>query len=80
MGLSSVLVDDHERQHSGSVPFGLVHPQVKAGFESPLADLLPLIGRRYVFGMPDFTTMPAAATNGWMSSAFPGFVVTLPDV
>jgi hypothetical protein len=33
-----------------------------------------------VFGMPDFTTMPAAATNDWMSSAFSGFGVTLPDV
>jgi 2-polyprenyl-6-methoxyphenol hydroxylase-like FAD-dependent oxidoreductase len=39
--LSSVLVDDHDRQQSGSVPFGKVHPQVKAGFESRLADLLP---------------------------------------
>jgi 2-polyprenyl-6-methoxyphenol hydroxylase-like FAD-dependent oxidoreductase len=39
--LSSVLVDDHERQQSGSVPFGKVHPQVKAGFEARLADLLP---------------------------------------
>jgi 2-polyprenyl-6-methoxyphenol hydroxylase-like FAD-dependent oxidoreductase len=39
--LSSVLVDDHERQQSGSVPFGKVHPEVKAGFESRLADLLP---------------------------------------
>jgi hypothetical protein len=39
-----------------------------------------LIERRYVFGMPDFTTMPAAATNDWMSSAFSGFGVTLPDV
>jgi 2-polyprenyl-6-methoxyphenol hydroxylase-like FAD-dependent oxidoreductase len=39
--LSSVLVDDQERQQSGSVPFGKVHPQVKAGFESRLADLLP---------------------------------------
>jgi hypothetical protein len=29
--------------------------------------------------MPDFTTMPAAATNDWMSSAFSGFGVTLPD-
>ena len=37
-----------------------------------------LIERRYVFGMPDFTTMPAAATNDWMSSAFSGFGVTLP--
>jgi 2-polyprenyl-6-methoxyphenol hydroxylase-like FAD-dependent oxidoreductase len=39
-----------------------------------------LIERRYVFGMPDLTTMPAAATNDWMSSAFSGFGVTLPDV
>ena len=39
--LSSVLVDDQERQQSGSVPFGKVHPQVRAGFESRLADLLP---------------------------------------
>src|SRR6516164_3932553 len=41
--LSSVLVDDQERQQSSSVPFGKVHPQVKAGFESRLADLLPLV-------------------------------------
>src|SRR5258708_8119045 len=39
--LSSVLVDDQERQQSSSVPFGKVHPEVKAGFESRLADLLP---------------------------------------
>jgi 2-polyprenyl-6-methoxyphenol hydroxylase-like FAD-dependent oxidoreductase len=40
-----------------------------------------LIERKYVFGMPDFTTMPAAAANDWMSSAFSGFgVVTLPGV
>ena len=39
--LSSVLVDDQERQQSSSVPFGKVHPQVKAAFESRLADLLP---------------------------------------
>jgi 2-polyprenyl-6-methoxyphenol hydroxylase-like FAD-dependent oxidoreductase len=39
--LSSVLVDDHERQQSSSVPFGKVHPQVKADLESRLADLLP---------------------------------------
>jgi 2-polyprenyl-6-methoxyphenol hydroxylase-like FAD-dependent oxidoreductase len=39
--LSSVLVDDQERQQSSSVPFGKVHPQVRAGFESRLADLLP---------------------------------------
>jgi len=39
--LPSALVDDHERQQSSSVPFGKVHPEVKAGFESRLADLLP---------------------------------------
>jgi 2-polyprenyl-6-methoxyphenol hydroxylase-like FAD-dependent oxidoreductase len=39
--LSSVLVDDQERQQSSSVPFGKVHPEVKAAFESRLADLLP---------------------------------------
>jgi 2-polyprenyl-6-methoxyphenol hydroxylase-like FAD-dependent oxidoreductase len=39
--LSSVLVDDQERQQSSSVPFGKVHPQVRADFEARLADLLP---------------------------------------
>jgi 2-polyprenyl-6-methoxyphenol hydroxylase-like FAD-dependent oxidoreductase len=39
--LASVLVDDHERQQSSSVPFGKVHPDVKAGLESRLAGLLP---------------------------------------
>jgi len=39
--LSSVLVDDQERQQSASVPFGKVHPQVRAALESRLADLLP---------------------------------------
>jgi 2-polyprenyl-6-methoxyphenol hydroxylase-like FAD-dependent oxidoreductase len=39
--LSSVLVDDQERQQSSSVPFGKVHPEVKAAFESRLANLLP---------------------------------------
>ena len=39
--LASVLVDDQERQQSSSVPFGKVHREVKAGFESRLADLLP---------------------------------------
>jgi 2-polyprenyl-6-methoxyphenol hydroxylase-like FAD-dependent oxidoreductase len=38
--LSSVLIDDQERR-SSSVPFGKVHPEVKAAFESRLADLLP---------------------------------------
>jgi 2-polyprenyl-6-methoxyphenol hydroxylase-like FAD-dependent oxidoreductase len=170
--VSSVLVDDQERQQSSSVPFGKVHPEVKAGFESRLADLLPpllfelvqqssnwaiqaiysvatrsyardclcLVGdagavfppftasgvlkavanatsladaladasavnevlrrwseaqlqvaaqvmpiaehreRSEVFDMPDLTTMPATATNDWMSSAFPGYVLTLPNV
>jgi 2-polyprenyl-6-methoxyphenol hydroxylase-like FAD-dependent oxidoreductase len=168
--LASVLVDDQERQQSGSVPFGKVHPEVKAALESRLAELLPtslfelvrqshnssvqaiysfasrgyardrlcLVGdsgtvvppfagsgvlramasatsltdalastaavddalhrwseaqlkiaaqvmpnaegieRGYVFGMPDFTTMPATATNDWMSAAYPGLTVTLP--
>ena len=170
--LASVLVDDHERQQSSSVPFGKVHPQVKAGFEARLAGVLPPvlfelvqhssnssiqaiysvaprsyardrlclagdagavfppftasgvfkamanataladaladaaavddalrrwsqaqlqvagqvmpiaehIERNLVFDMPDLTTMSPAATNDWMSSAHPGYVVTLPDV
>jgi 2-polyprenyl-6-methoxyphenol hydroxylase-like FAD-dependent oxidoreductase len=40
-GLASVLVDDQERQQSNSVPFGKVHPEVRAGLESRLAGLLP---------------------------------------
>ena len=167
-----MLVDDQERQQSSSVPFGKVHPQVRAGFESRLADLLPpvlfelvqhssssaiqaiysvaprsyardrvcLVGdagavfppftssgvlkavanatsladalagapavddalrrwsqaqlqvaaqvmpiaehgeRSQVFDMPDLTAMPAAATNDWLASAYPGFVLTLPGV
>jgi 2-polyprenyl-6-methoxyphenol hydroxylase-like FAD-dependent oxidoreductase len=39
--LASVLVDEQERQQSSSVPFGKVHPAVRAGFEARLADLLP---------------------------------------
>jgi 2-polyprenyl-6-methoxyphenol hydroxylase-like FAD-dependent oxidoreductase len=39
--LASVLVDDQERQQSGSVPFGKVHPEVRAVLESRLAGLLP---------------------------------------
>ena len=170
--LSSVLVDDQERQQSSSVPFGKVHPEVKAGFESRLADLLrpvlfelvqqssnssiqaiysvaprsyardrlclvgdagavfpPFTGsgvlkavanvtlladaladapavddalrrwsedqlqvaaqvkpiaerteRSQVFDMPDLTTMPPTATRDWISAAYPGRVVTLPDV
>lgn len=197
--LASVLVDDQERQQSGSVPFGKVHPEVRAALESRLAGLLPsplfelvqqsgnssiqaiysfvprryardrlcLVGdsgtlvppfagsgvlravtsaaaladalagvgggeagrgvgggeagrgagggeagrggeavddalrrwsdaqleaaaqvtpnteaieRNYVFGLPDLTAMPTAATNDWLSAAFPGLAVTLPGV
>jgi 2-polyprenyl-6-methoxyphenol hydroxylase-like FAD-dependent oxidoreductase len=39
--LSSVLVDDQERQQSSSVPFGKVHPEVRAGLEARLAEVLP---------------------------------------
>ena len=170
--LASVLVDDQERQQSGSVPFGKVHPEARAGLESRLAGLLPsplfelvqqsgnssiqaiyssaprsyardrlcLVGdagavlppfagsgvlravasatsltdalagepavddalrrwneaqlqaaaqvipnaeeieRSYVFGMPDFATMPATATNDWMSAAYSGLAVTLPGM
>jgi 2-polyprenyl-6-methoxyphenol hydroxylase-like FAD-dependent oxidoreductase len=39
--LASVLVDDQERRQSGSVPFGKVHPDVRAALESRLAGLLP---------------------------------------
>jgi 2-polyprenyl-6-methoxyphenol hydroxylase-like FAD-dependent oxidoreductase len=39
--LASVLVDDQERQQPSSVPFGKVHPEVRAGLESRLAGLLP---------------------------------------
>jgi 2-polyprenyl-6-methoxyphenol hydroxylase-like FAD-dependent oxidoreductase len=39
--LASVLVDDQERQQSGSVPFGKVHAEVRADLESRLAGLLP---------------------------------------
>jgi 2-polyprenyl-6-methoxyphenol hydroxylase-like FAD-dependent oxidoreductase len=36
--------------------------------------------RSEVLDMPDLTTMPTTATNDWMSSAFPRYVLTLPDV
>src|SRR5262249_44177997 len=39
--LASVLVDDQERQQSSSVPFGKVHPQVRADLAARLAGLLP---------------------------------------
>jgi 2-polyprenyl-6-methoxyphenol hydroxylase-like FAD-dependent oxidoreductase len=168
--LASVLVDDHERQQSSSVPFGKVHPEVKAGLAARLAGLLPSflfelvhqcgnssiqaiysvaarsyardrvclagdagavvppfagsgvlravanasslagalagaptvddglrrwgqaqaqaaaqlmpaaeqIERGAVFGMPDFTTMPTAAANDWMSANLSGLALTLP--
>ena len=37
------------------------------------------IERSYVFGMPDLTAMPTAATNDWISAAYSGLPVTLPD-
>jgi 2-polyprenyl-6-methoxyphenol hydroxylase-like FAD-dependent oxidoreductase len=168
--LATVLVDDQERQQSNSVPFGKVHPEVRAALESRLAALLPgsllalvqqsshssiqaiysfvprsyvrerlcLVGdagavfspfagsgvhravanatsladalagapavddalrrwseaqvqgaaelipdaeeieRRYVFDMPDLSTMPATAANDWMSAAYAGLPLTLP--
>jgi 2-polyprenyl-6-methoxyphenol hydroxylase-like FAD-dependent oxidoreductase len=170
--LASLLVDDQERQQSGSVPFGKVHPEVRAALAARLAGLLPrplfelvqqsgnssiqaiysvaprsyardrlcLAGdagvvippfagsgvlravasatsltdalaagpdtddalhrwseaqlqaaaqvipnaegleRSYVFGMPDFTSMPTTATNDWVSEASAGLAVTLPRV
>jgi hypothetical protein len=47
------------------------------------AQIMPVaerIERSAVFEMPDFTTMPTAATNDWMFATHPGLVVTLPDV
>jgi 2-polyprenyl-6-methoxyphenol hydroxylase-like FAD-dependent oxidoreductase len=38
------------------------------------------IERNYVIGMPDFTAMPTAATNDWMSAAYAGLPLTLPGV
>lgn len=170
--LASVLVDDQERQQSGSVPFGKVHPEVRAALETRLAALLPPslfelvqqsgnssiqaiysymapsyargrmcltgdaaavvppfagsgvlravanaislthalaavsavddalrrwsedqlqaaaqltpyaegIERNYVLDMPDLSTMPTTATNDWVSAAYAGLEVTLPDV
>ena len=170
--LASVLVDDRERRQSSSVPFGKVHPQVRAALESRLAGLLPpslfelvqqggnssiqavysvaprsyardrvcLVGdagavfppftgsgvlkavanatsladaladapavddamrrwsqaqlqvaaqvmpraehveRSEVFDMPELTTMPTTATNDWMTSHLPGYMLTLPDM
>jgi 2-polyprenyl-6-methoxyphenol hydroxylase-like FAD-dependent oxidoreductase len=170
--LASVLVDDQERQQSNSVPFGKVHPEVRAALQARLAGLLPssllelvrqsrhssiqaiysvvqrsyardrvcvvgdagavfppfvgsgvlravanaasladaladgpalddalcqwseaqaqvaakvipdaeAIERHYVFGMPDLAAMPTAATNDWISAAYAGLPVTLPEV
>jgi 2-polyprenyl-6-methoxyphenol hydroxylase-like FAD-dependent oxidoreductase len=39
--LAPLLVDDKERQQSGSVPFGKVHPEVRAALAARLAGLLP---------------------------------------
>jgi hypothetical protein len=36
--------------------------------------------RSQVCEMPDLATMPTTATNDWMSSAYPWFVLTLPGV
>ena len=36
--------------------------------------------RSQVFDMPDLATMPTTATNDWLSSAYPGFALTLPGV
>jgi hypothetical protein len=47
------------------------------------AQVIPIsegIERGYVFGMPDLTAMSTAAINDWLSSAYPGLVVTLPGV
>jgi 2-polyprenyl-6-methoxyphenol hydroxylase-like FAD-dependent oxidoreductase len=38
------------------------------------------VERSEVFDMPDLTTMPTTATNDWMTSHLPGYVLTLPDV
>jgi hypothetical protein len=37
------------------------------------------IERSYVFGMPDLAAMPITAANDWMSAAYAGLAVTLPD-
>jgi 2-polyprenyl-6-methoxyphenol hydroxylase-like FAD-dependent oxidoreductase len=37
------------------------------------------IERSYVFGLPDLTAMATAATNDWISAAYAGLPVTLPD-
>jgi hypothetical protein len=47
-----------------------------ANAETPIAER---VERSHVFDMPDLAAMPTAATNDWMSAAYPGFPVTLPD-
>ena len=46
-------------------------------------DVMPMAEhgeRSQVFDMPDLTTMPTRATNDWLSTAYPGFALTLPAV
>jgi 2-polyprenyl-6-methoxyphenol hydroxylase-like FAD-dependent oxidoreductase len=38
------------------------------------------VERSEVFDMPELTTMPTTATNDWMTSHLPGYVLTLPDM
>ncbi|HEY2796209.1 MAG TPA: FAD-dependent monooxygenase [Micromonosporaceae bacterium] len=38
-----------------------------------------LIEQVSIFGMPDLSAMPTAATNGWMSAIYSGLPVTLPS-
>jgi 2-polyprenyl-6-methoxyphenol hydroxylase-like FAD-dependent oxidoreductase len=47
------------------------------------AQLIPYaegIERNYVLDMPDLSTMPTTTTNDWVSAAYAGLEVTLPDV
>jgi 2-polyprenyl-6-methoxyphenol hydroxylase-like FAD-dependent oxidoreductase len=47
------------------------------------AQLMPRaehVERSEVSGMPDLTTMPTTATNDRMTSHFPGYALTLPDM
>jgi len=37
------------------------------------------VERNYVLDMPDLAAMPTSATNDWMTAAFAGLAVTLPD-
>jgi 2-polyprenyl-6-methoxyphenol hydroxylase-like FAD-dependent oxidoreductase len=36
--------------------------------------------RSHVFEMPDLAAMPTTATNDWLSSAYSGWLVTLPGM